>query len=105
MEKIMTRRRRLLFSLIAGLVLGVPALATVFGTVRGVIHDPSHRPIAGAEVVLQATGSSYSQTGRTSESGEFEFAAVPIGEYKLQVRHSGFGDTEQPMVVISGTAP
>jgi outer membrane receptor protein involved in Fe transport len=73
--------------------------------VRGVIHDPSHRPISGVEVTLQAASSAYNQTARTNESGEFEFAAVPVGEYKFLARRDGFADAAQALVVISGTAP
>jgi outer membrane receptor for ferrienterochelin and colicin len=86
-------------------VLGVPALATIFGTVRGVVHDPNHRPIAAAEATLQAATSAYQQTVRSDDSGQFEFSTVPVGEYKLTVRHPGFAASEQRLVVASGSAP
>ncbi len=35
------------------------ASATVLATVRGVVHDPSHRPIAGADVQVAAVTSQY----------------------------------------------
>ena len=92
--------------LFIGLLLAtVAAFATIFGTVRGVIHDPSHRPITGAEVTLSAAASAYTQTSRTSDAGQFEFSAVPVGEYTLRVRHPGFADAEQRLVVVSGGAP
>ena len=81
------------------------AFAAVFGTVRGVVHDPAHRPIAGAEVTISASASHYSQAVHTNESGQFEFPGIPIGEYKVIVRHPGFADSEQPVVVMSGAAP
>ncbi|HEV2688033.1 MAG TPA: carboxypeptidase-like regulatory domain-containing protein, partial [Bryobacteraceae bacterium] len=87
------------------LLTAAPVFATVFGTVRGVVHDPSHRPIAGAEIALSATASSYTASTRSNDAGQFEFPAVPIGEYKLVVRHTGFADSEQRLVVVSGTAP
>ena len=31
---------------------GVSSYATVFGTLRGLVHDPQHRPLAGAKIVL-----------------------------------------------------
>src|ERR1700720_1860070 len=34
------------------LALGGAGFATVFGTVRGIVHDPQHRPVGGADVVL-----------------------------------------------------
>ena len=82
-----------------------PAFATVFGTVHGVVHDPSHRPIARAEVKLRAARSSYEQTAQTDDSGEFDFRAVPAGEYKVQVTQAGFADAEQAIVVTSGSGP
>lgn len=97
--------RIILTSVVALLILFASARASVFGTVRGIIHDPGHRPIAEAEVTLLARGSGYTQTTRTSDAGEFEFAAVPVGEYKVHARHSGFSESEQPLVVMSGTAP
>jgi hypothetical protein len=36
--------------LISILTTAVAAFATIFGSVRGVIHDPQHRPIQGAMV-------------------------------------------------------
>ena len=92
-------RSFLLFAIFAG-----SAYADVFGTVRGVVHDPGHRPIAGAEVTLRAAASDYRQTAETDISGEFEFRVVPVGEYKLQVRHEGFADLEEDLVVASGNA-
>src|SRR5258708_31815693 len=80
-------------------------LATICGTIQGVVHDPSHRPVAGVEVALRAVNSNYEQTTRSSDRGEFEFRAVPVGEYKVRLSHTGFADAEQSLVVASGTAP
>ncbi len=41
------------------------ANANVFGTVRGVVHDPQHRPIQNAAVKLKAKASDWSQSGAT----------------------------------------
>ena len=41
-------------SLAAGIFfLGSLAFATIFGSVRGVVHDPQHRPIQGAHIMLR----------------------------------------------------
>jgi len=85
--------------------LAASAFATIFSTVRGVVHDPSHRPVPGAQVTLRARNSDYAQTATTKDDGLFEFAAVPAGEYVVHVSHSGFAEEEQPLVVVSGTAP
>ena len=81
------------------------ALATIFGNVRGIVHDPQHLPVAGAEVVLHAEGSSWSSKARSNGYGEFEFDAVPVGEYLLEVNAPGFSPFEERIVITSGSAP
>ena len=77
--------RGLLRLLATLLFLGVPLLATVFGTVRGIVHDPQHRPIVDATVTLKAKSSDYTQTLQTDAEGQFHFDAVPLGEYRVTV--------------------
>ena len=97
--------RRVLPLLAALLFLGGTALATIFGTVRGIVHDPQHRPVTNAQVTLQARKSAYTQTVQTDDEGEFHFDAVPLGEYSVKVEQTGFETSEQNFTVISGTAP
>jgi outer membrane receptor protein involved in Fe transport len=80
-------------------------LAGIFGDVRGVVHDPAHRPVAKASVTLRALGSDYQRAGTTDSDGAFEFPAVPAGEYRVTVAHEGFAPAEQAVVVASGSAP
>src|SRR5208337_4104375 len=97
--------RRILLMFCGAMLFAGPAWATVFGTVRGIVHDPQHRPIPGVEVVLKAENSEYSQTTRTDADGEFHFDAVPIGEYSVRVAPAGFAPQVQKLAVLSGTAP
>jgi len=85
--------------------LVVPALATIFGTVRGIVHDPQHRPVADATVSLKAKSSEYTQTLQTDAEGGFHFDAVPVGEYVVTVSQAGFVNQAQNVMVLSGTAP
>jgi hypothetical protein len=95
-----------LFLLAAALVLSaLPVRATIFGTIRGIVHDPQHRPIAGASVTLQAITSDWSQTTQTDGNGEFSFTAVPVGDYKITVTQSKFQTSEQTVTVASGSSP
>ncbi|HYL38076.1 MAG TPA: TonB-dependent receptor [Bryobacteraceae bacterium] len=98
-------RRVCLSALFALVFSSLAARATIFGNVRGIVHDPSHRPVAGAEVVLRAMAADWSSQTRTDASGEFSFSAVPAGEYILRVKQEGFSDEEQRVVVASGNAP
>ena len=83
----------------------LPALANVYGAVRGVVHDPQHRPIQGATVTLKAKTSDLGKTTTTDANGEFQFNAVSLGDYSLTVVSKGFAQTAQDVTVISGTVP
>ena len=45
------------------------AFATIFGAVRGVVHDPQHRPIDGASIRLKSAASDWTQTAQTDQDG------------------------------------
>jgi outer membrane cobalamin receptor len=91
--------------LVVLLFLGSTAFATIFGTVRGIVHDPQHRPLADAQVVLKPKTSDYSQKVQTDNEGQFHFDAVPVGEYEVEVTQSAFATGRQNVTVLSGTAP
>src|SRR3989454_7547987 len=94
----------LIFALV--LQLGTPlSQATIFGTVRGIVHDPQHRPIEGAQVALRARLSNWLQQAQTNSDGEFTIGAVPAGEYTVRIEHAGFRAVEQTITVASGSAP
>src|SRR6266852_496125 len=97
--------RGILKLLAALLFIVAPALATIFGTVRGIVHDPQHRPVADATVTLKAKNSDYLQTLLTDAEGGFHFDAVPLGEYAVTVSQVGFATQEQNVTVLSGAAP
>ncbi len=86
-------------------LLAVTAAATIFGSVRGIIHDPQHRPLQGAMVMLRANSSDWAKTTNTDGNGEFQFTAVPIGEYTAIVVAPGFDQVSQAVGVRSGTEP
>jgi outer membrane cobalamin receptor len=81
------------------------ALATVFGTVRGIIHDPQHRPVPGANVTLKASNSDYTKTATSDADGQFIFDAVPPGSYAITASSLGFATAQQTFTLISGTSP
>ncbi len=87
------------------LVLGKPARATIFGSVRGIVHDPQHRPIPGAQVQLKSATSDWSQQAQTNQDGEFAFAAVPLGDYVVTVTAAGFESARQGVTVASDSSP
>ncbi|HLI63343.1 MAG TPA: TonB-dependent receptor [Terriglobales bacterium] len=81
------------------------AFATIFGSVRGVVHDPQHRPIPGAQVTLKSQTSAWTQSQKSNANGEFNFLSVPIGSYSVTVSASGFVQIQQNVIVVSETSP
>lgn len=91
------------FVILTAIVLAAStATATIFGSVRGLIHDPGHRPVQGAQVTLQATSSNWTKNTTSDDNGEFHFDAVPLGEYQVKVEVGGFATQEQTLVLTSG---
>ena len=99
----MTRLK--LLALAALLLLAPAAFANVYGAVRGVVHDPQHRPIQDAMVMLKAKSSEWAKSVTTDANGEFQLNAVPLGEYSVSVASKGFAQTSQDVIVISGSVP
>jgi len=97
--------RQISFLIALPLLCAGALLAGAVATVRGIVHDPQHRPIADAEVILKAEHSEFTLTTRTSAEGEFHFDSVPIGEYRITVNKAEFGAQEEKLTVLSGTAP
>src|SRR5665213_3200811 len=99
--------RKLLFCLypFVFLMSGCLLEATIFGRIQGIVHDPQHRPVAGASVKLQAITSDYSQTAQADDNGEFSFTSVPVGDYKITVTQSNFETSEQTVTVDSNSSP
>src|SRR6266568_719964 len=97
--------RRLALSAFIFLLAPGPARATIFGDVRGVVHDPQHRPIESAQISIHNRSSTWSKTTVTNAQGEFEFSSAPVGEYMVWVKSSGFQDAAQGLTVISGSSP
>src|ERR1700685_4544147 len=81
------------------------AFANIYGAIRGVVHDPEHRPVQGAMVMLRAKSSQWSKSITTDANGEFELNAVPLGDYSISVASPGFAQTAQDVTVVSGTVP
>lgn len=96
-------RRRLLFTicLVAFCTVTPIARASVLGQVQGIVHDPQHRPIAGAHIMLRAANSDLSFEASSNRDGYFSIPAVPAGVYIITVSNSGFDTLQQTITVTS----
>ncbi len=81
-----------------------PAQATVFGSVKGIVHDPQHRPVDSAKVTLHAAHSAFVETATTNPDGAFSFISVPLGDYIITISADGFATAQQPLAVVSNSS-
>lgn len=99
----MTRLKLLAFA--AFLLMTPVAFANIYGAIRGVVHDPQHRPIQDAMVMLKAKSSDWAKSVTTGATGEFQFNAVPLGDYSVSVASQGFAQISEDVTVVSGSVP
>ena len=84
------------------LACALAAHATIFGTVKGLVHDPQHRPISGAAITLKAAASDWEKSATSDQEGSFSLPAVPIGEYRITVTAAGFQAQSRTFLLRSG---
>jgi hypothetical protein len=100
-----TMARLNLLAVVVVLSFSPLALANDYGAVRGIVHDPQHRPVQDAMVMLRAQSSEWTKSVTTDATGQFQINAVPLGEYSISVASQGFAQTAQNVTVISGSVP
>src|SRR5712672_2081459 len=90
------------YIVIITLLLSLAAFASVFGTVKAIVHDPQHRPVQGARVEAQSRTSAFKTSGTTNEEGMALLSNVPVGEYDIKIISAGFSESQQSATVTSG---
>ena len=83
----------------------LPCLLADTETLRGIVHDPQHRPLAGAEIVLHNADPVFAKTVVSDANGEFQVKGLAEGAYAVTVSASGFRPLEQQVSVTAGKAP
>jgi hypothetical protein len=92
--------RKYVFALSTALVLLIVSLPAslhaqaITGRVVGTVTDPSEAVIAGANVTITSAQTNQTRTTSTNEVGNYEFAFLPIGTYRLVVEAQGFQKSE-----------
>jgi outer membrane receptor protein involved in Fe transport len=97
----MLKRSLAIISLLA-LFACLPAFASVFGTVKAIVHDPQHRPVQDAQVEVQSRTSAFKTAGVTNEDGIATLQNLPVGEYDVVIQSPGFAAVQQRVTVSSG---
>ncbi len=100
-----TKLARRMLLVLALLLSATLARASIYGTVQGIVHDPQHRPIAGAHIELHALHSDLVLTALTNQEGAFSIPSVALGDYRIVITKEGFDPNEQTLTLASGTSP
>ena len=79
-------KRFVLFLLLAP-AFNLATLTAATGSIRGIVHDPQHRPLPGAQIVLN---SAVPKTAQSDANGEFQIDDVPEGATPLMLRRRVF---------------
>ncbi len=94
-------KRSIAIIFLLALLVALPAFASVFGTVKAIVHDPQHRPVKGAQVEVQSRTSAFKMTGATNDDGIATLQNVPVGEYDVTIQSPGFAAVQQSVTVTS----
>ena len=98
----LSRRSRVWVSASAALLmLSVVSYSSVFGTLKAIVHDPEHRPVSGAKIVLRSRTSSFTQDLATDENGLATLLTLPVGVYDVTVSVPGFQSQTRAVTIAS----
>ena len=82
------------------LLCATAALASITGTISGIVTDPAGAVVSGATVKATNVETGVQTTLVTDAKGFYSFVALPIGTYTISVRQPGFKDFQETGLVI-----
>src|SRR3989442_7739840 len=100
-----TRTLLCILSFLCFSVLASAVLASIFGTVRGIVHDSQHHPIGNARVTLHTRATDWQKEAITDDEGRFQIDALPAGDHAIHITHEGFRDFDGSLTVLADSSP
>jgi hypothetical protein len=90
-------------AIVIAFMIGVFPVAaqSTFGSIVGVVYDPSQQLVPGATVKLQSLEDNSIRTTTSDADGAFEFLNLKPGKYALTVQVPGFDDFSVPSTELS----
>jgi Carboxypeptidase regulatory-like domain len=98
--------QRLLAGLAFMMLLAFPTLLlsqAYFGTVAGLILDPTGAVIPGVKLTLTDVEKGYTYTETSNKAGEYTLASIPPSTYTLTAEMPGFEKTVRTDIVVNVT--
>src|SRR5438874_9920090 len=86
---------------VALLATNLPA-QSIYGTLTGIVSDPSQAVVARATLQLRDEQSGSQRETVTNSDGYYTFASVPPGAYQLTVTAPGFETHKQTGIALGG---
>ena len=74
----------------------------VTGGISGVVTDPTGAGVAGASLTMKSVATAETFNATSSSNGEYQFALLKPGDYKLSVTKEGFKTLTQTVSVLLG---
>src|SRR4051794_26669838 len=95
----MFKYRRFLASLFLTISMIVNVNSIVFAqadatALSGTVSDQSGSAVAGAKVELQSPATGLRRNAITSADGIYQFPALPVGDYRINISKGGFRPVE-----------
>src|SRR5438105_1412725 len=99
----MTRFSKFLVGIayVALLATNLPA-QSIYGTLTGIVSDPSGAVVAAASIKLRDQQSGSQRDTVTNSDGYYTFASVPPGAYQLSVAAPGFESFQKNGIALGG---
>ncbi len=79
--------------------------ATAAGNLRGIVHDPQHRPVENASVAIECPDLPWSRTAQTNADGDFQINDIPENRCSITVSATGFSPVRQPIAADATKSP
>ncbi|HEY0796999.1 MAG TPA: carboxypeptidase-like regulatory domain-containing protein, partial [Acidisarcina sp.] len=97
-------RTYLFLSVCIGMLLAIPAHASVSGSISGTVKDPAGKVLPGATIDLREedTGQAYKTVA--DPNGHFTLPVLPVGKYDMTVGANGFESFESKDINLSNNS-
>src|SRR5258708_32121569 len=89
------------FLILSFLFLGLSVAQSPNGTISGIVHDPSDRPIPDAEILIVNDLTNIQYQTKTSDEGIYVVTNLPPGPYRIQVTKRGFKKLIEPGLILN----